>query len=114
MQYELQKCLVFKYFNSSLPIHFLKQCSELSFFLAHLCHTDNKLHLLHVTISLKWKVPPLLQYLYNYHKNCYILLKKSNYLSQLFHAAAVALRSLTCFTAPPESHLKAEAKIKNS
>lgn len=99
---------------SDLPTYFLKECSEFSFFLPHLYHRHTKLHLLLAAVSLKWKVPPILQYPFNYCKNCYILLQQLNDLSQLFDAMALACsRSHTCFTAPPKSSLKAEAKIKN-
>ena len=98
---------------SDLPTYFLQQCSEFSFFLAHLYHKDTKLHHLLGAISLKWKVPPLLQYPYNYCENCCMLLQQQN-VSQLSDALAPACsRSHTCLTAPTESSLNAEAKIMN-
>ena len=75
---------------SDLPTYFLKQCSEFSLSLPHLYHRRTKLHLLLAAVSVKWKVPPLLQYPYNYWKNCYILLQQLNDLSQMFDAMALA------------------------
>jgi len=99
---------------SELPTYFQQYCSEFSFFLAHLYHRDTKLHRLLGAIFLKWKVPPHLQYPYNYCENCYMLLQQLNDLSQLFDAMAPACgRSHTCFTAPTETSLNVEAKIMN-
>jgi len=99
---------------SDLPTYFLQQCSQFSLFLAHLYHRDTKLHHHLGAVSLKWKVPPLLQYPYNYYENCYMLLQQLNDLSQLFDAMApMCSKSRTCFTAPTESSLNAEAKIMN-
>jgi hypothetical protein len=95
------------------PTYFLQQCSEFSFFLARLYHRDTKLHHHLGAISLKWKMPSLLQYLYNYCENCCMLLQQLNDLSQLFDATAMCSSSRTCFTAPTESSLNAEAKIMN-
>jgi hypothetical protein len=99
---------------SDLSTYFMQYCSEFSFFLAHLYYRDTKLHHLLGAISIKWKVPPLLQYPYNYCKNCSMLLQQLNDLSQLSDAMTPACsRSHTCFTALTETSLNVEAKIMN-
>jgi hypothetical protein len=97
---------------SDLPNFFCNSILNSHSLYVHLYHRDTEHHFLGAS-SLKWKVQPLLQYHYNYCKNCYMLLQQQlNDLNQLFDAMACACsRSHTCFTALKETSLNAETKI---